>query len=193
MMEQEFRRPAPTSVAPPGAPTRPAAAPGAHAAPPRAAALDAMVDALRSESRLLEELTTIMGRQRTAVGADDLEGLDDAVFATHRVLVTLAEARRRRRSVNRLLGAPEELSAHQLEHLLGEAMSPPLADARDRLHAAAAALAREVDVNRRVLADAMASSDSYVRTLYGAPAGREGAGWPAAEPAAGGRLLNRTA
>jgi hypothetical protein len=185
MMEQATYRPAPAL------PVRGDASNGAggpHAYP--RAALEAMVDALRSETRLLEDLAAIMRRQREAVGADDLAGLDDSVFATHRLLVTLAEARRRRRAVNRLLGAPEETSAHQLEALLGPSMTPALTEARDGLHAVAARLATEVDVNRRVLAEAMASSDSYVRTLYGTG----GAATPAAAPnGGGGRLLNLTA
>jgi hypothetical protein len=191
-MEQLYR-PTLASVAAPGASNRPAPPASLPAGSPPPAAVEAMVDALRSETRLLDDLTGIMQRQRAAVGTDDLDGLDDSVFATHRVLVTLAEARRRRRSVNRLLGAPEELSAHQLEELLGAGMTPGLADARDRLHAAAAALAREVDVNRRVLADAMASSDSYVRTLYGANRDGAGARVPEGGPHNGGLLLNRTA
>jgi hypothetical protein len=59
-------------------------------------------------------------------------------------------------------------------------MTPALTEARDGLHAVAARLATEVDVNRRVLAEAMASSDSYVRTLYGT----DGAAAPATATAA---------
>ncbi|HEX7241884.1 MAG TPA: hypothetical protein VF263_16500, partial [Longimicrobiaceae bacterium] len=82
---------------------------------PSRASLDALVDALASERRLLDELVAIMRRQRSAVGVDDLEGVDDSVFATHRVLLTLNEARRRRRSLYTLLGDPEELRFPELE------------------------------------------------------------------------------
>ena len=59
--------------------------------------IDSMTDALTTERRLLDELISVMRRQRSAVGDDDLQRVDDSVFATHRVLVTLNEARRRRR------------------------------------------------------------------------------------------------
>ncbi|HEU4629165.1 MAG TPA: hypothetical protein VFS08_05445, partial [Gemmatimonadaceae bacterium] len=65
--------------------------PGASAA----SSLAALVDAHHSERKLIEDLASIMRRQRSAVAEDDLQGVDDSVFATHRVLVTLGEARRR--------------------------------------------------------------------------------------------------
>jgi len=163
-----------------------------------AGTLAALLDSLRSEARLVDELAATMRRQRAAVGADDLQGVDDSVFATHRILATLGQARQRRRQLNRLLGADEELSVSRLDELLGSQMSEPLRVARDGLQTAAQALAREVDVNRRVLREAIASGESYVRALctpgasgdakrlYGAP-GSE----PAPAPPAGSFLLNR--
>jgi hypothetical protein len=68
-----------------------------------------------------------MRRQRAAVGGDDLETVDDTVFATHRLL------------------------------------------------AAATALAREVDINRRVLREALAGGEAHVRTLRGLPVATPGA------------------
>jgi hypothetical protein len=66
-----------------------------HASRPPLSPIDALTDALISERRLLEELITVMRRQRSAVGDDDLQSVDDSVFASHRVLVTLNEARQR--------------------------------------------------------------------------------------------------
>src|SRR5215207_5907568 len=68
-------------------------APGAHAP----ATLLALVDALGSERRLVDELTATMRRQRAAVAVDDLQAVDDSVFATHRLLATLGQARQRRK------------------------------------------------------------------------------------------------
>ena len=61
-----------------------------------AASVAALAETLRAEARLLEDLVSIMTRQRDAVSHDDIDSLDDTVFSTHRVLVTLGEARRRR-------------------------------------------------------------------------------------------------
>ena len=130
--------------------------------------VDSLTDALTGERRLLEELIAVMRRQRNAVGQDDLQSVDDSVFATHRVLVTLNEARRQRRTLNTLIGQREEMGIHALDDALGDRMTPALRDARDELQSAARALSREVALNRRILREALASGDAYARTLAGA-------------------------
>jgi len=130
--------------------------------------IDSLTDALNTERRLLDELIAVMQRQRSAVGHDDLQSVDDSVFATHRVLVTLNEARRRRRALNTLIGQREDIGIHSLEDALGARMTPALREARDGLHNAARALSREVALNRRILREALAHGDAYARTLAGA-------------------------
>ena len=176
-----------------------AVAPMAAGSPPSPAAIEALIDALRSEKRLLEELVTIMRRQRAAVGADDLQGVDSSVYATHRVLVTLAEAKRRRRSLNLLLGGSEEIAFAELQNLLGAQTNDILTQARDELQTAARTLSQEVELNRRVLREALASGDQYVRALCGSSEpqllyGSEprGAGSGDVGGPSGGVLINRT-
>jgi len=130
--------------------------------------VESLAEALASERHLIDELIAIMRRQRGAIGEDDLQAVDDSVFATHRVLVTLNEARRRRRSLNTLLGQAEDLNIHALDDALGGRMTAALRAARDELHDAARALSREVALNRRVLREALACGDAYARTLTGA-------------------------
>lgn len=142
---------------------------GASSSAGTASVLSALVDAHLSERRLLDELIGTMRRQRSAVASDDLQGVDDSVFATHRILVTLGEARRRRRSLNTILGGSDELDAQTLLDVCGGSVPKQLEEARDALRAAAATLAGEVDVNRRVLREAIASGDDYMRQLVGAP------------------------
>ncbi|MBV9881230.1 MAG: flagellar export chaperone FlgN [Gemmatirosa sp.] len=166
---------------------------------------DALLDALRSERKLLDELAATMRRQRTAVGTEDLQSVDDSVFATHRILATLGQARVRRRQINRLLVGVDELPARELESVLGNDMTDALRGARDDLQAAAGVLAREVDVNRRVLREALAHGDTHARVLVAAATGAEMpngspapsgryAPAPAGVPSpAGGVLINRTA
>ena len=170
--------------------------PGSHSA----AALDALLDALRSERKLLDELAATMRRQRAAVGADDLQAVDDSVFATHRILATLGQARVRRRQINRLLAGSDDLPARELDEILGAQMTDALRIARDELQASAGALSREVDVNRRVLRDALANGDAHARVLAGAPADVTTGGYGApngmahaAPSPAGGVLIDRTA
>lgn len=122
--------------------------------------IESLIDAFETESRLLDELIAIMRRQRGAVGDDDLQAVDDSVFATHRVLATLSEARNRRQTVNRLLGYREDLAIQSLNEALGERLSAALGVARERLSAAARNLSTEVSINRRLLRAALAGDAS---------------------------------
>jgi hypothetical protein len=127
----------------------------------------ALADALHTETRLLGELTSVMRDQRDAIARDDLDSLDDAVFATHRVLLTLGEARRRRRALNDMLG-DDDLSLDRLSELYDGEPPPVLHAAIASLSHAARTLHREVDVNRRVLLHAIDSGDQLLRSLSGA-------------------------
>lgn len=142
----------------------------AHANP-----LRALEDALRSEHALVDDLAQLVRRQRGALAADDLQGVEECVYATHRVLLTLREAQRRRRTLNRLIGWPEGLRLTGMDEALQGRMEDGLREARDGLYAAARSLAREVEANRAVLRASLASADEYARALHGAaaaPAGR---------------------
>ncbi len=163
--------------------------------PALAPSVEALADAMGSEKRLIDELISIMRRQRSAVAVDDLQGVDDSVFATHRVLVTLNEARRRRRALNRMLGEREDISVDALDDVLGPRMTDGLRDVRDGLQLSARALSQEVAINRQVLRQALATGEAYVRTLTGGPAVVTYAAPAAGGDAAGrgGSLLNRRA
>lgn len=151
--------------------------------------IDSLTDALQSERRLLDELIGVLRRQRSAVGDDDLQSVDDSVFSTHRVLVTLSEARRRRRALNTLLGQREDLGIHSLEEVLGPRMTPALRGARDDLHFAARNLSQEVAINRRILREALACGDAYAKVLAGgADTPSLYAAGPSAQPAAPPRV-----
>ncbi|MEO7521271.1 MAG: hypothetical protein ABIW79_05590 [Gemmatimonas sp.] len=116
-----------------------------------------MHDALASERRLLEDLIAQMRHQRAAVGVDDIQGIDDSTFATHRILATLGQARQRRRQLNLLLCGTENCTLTELEAMLGDRVDARLRKARLRLQQAADLLAREVGLNRRLLREATAS------------------------------------
>ena len=142
----------------------------------------ALADALRDETRLLESLAAIMRAQRDAVGTDDIDAVDQSVVATHRVLVNLNEARRRRRQLNSLLGESEDLSVPALEAFFGGEPPADVRVAADALADAGRALQREVEINRRVLRQAIERGDKHVRTLTGTDN---------AMPRTGGALVDR--
>ena len=158
--------------------------------------LEALHDALVTERRLLDELVAQMRRQRSAVGADDIDSVDESVFATHRILATLGQARQRRRQLNELLGGTADMSLRELEARLGPQADDRLREARLRLQAAADTLSREVGMNRKLLREALAHNATQVRALSGQPerpATYVADGADAAAPAARGLVVNRTA
>ena len=163
--------------------------------PSTPAAVDALAGAVTTEIRLLEDLIGIMRRQREAGAGDDLSSVDDSVFATHRILVTLGEARRQRRSLCRFLAGTEDLALRLLDEVLGDRMTDALRFARDGLRAVALTLSREVELNRQVLRGALSSGNDYVRALYGNTDNRA-VGYGAAPrritaDTSGGLLLNK--
>lgn len=160
------------------------------------AAIEALTSAVTAEVRLLEDLIAVLRKQRNSVGADDIQGVDDSVFATHRILVTLGEARRQRRSLGRLIGGTDDLGLRALDDILGDRMTDTLRDARDGLRAAALTLSREVELNRQVLRSALATSGDLMRGLY-APASEGMTYGPESrqpeKESAGGLLIDRQA
>ena len=47
--------------------------------------IDSLADALVAERRLIDDLLGVIYRQRDAVAADDLQAIEDSMFATHRL------------------------------------------------------------------------------------------------------------
>ncbi len=162
---------------------------------PAPSMLDALHDALCTERRLLDDLVLQMRRQRNAVGSDDIDSVDDSVFATHRILATLGQARQRRRQLNELLGGTADMPLRELESRLGMHVSDKLREARQRLQASAEVLSREVGMNRKLLREALATNTQQVRVLSGEPItpstyAAEGAATPTSQPR--GLVVNRT-
>lgn len=129
----------------------------------------ALAETLRTESRLLRDLATVLERQRRAVEADDLSGVDESVFAAQRVFRTLGEARRRRRALLELLAGSDDVSLADLEQALGTLMTRTLRDARDELRDAARHLEGDLGRNRALLQAALEAGDRLIRAISGAP------------------------
>jgi hypothetical protein len=128
--------------------------------PSRAPTPEMIADAMAAEKALVDELVAVMRRQRAAVASNDFQALDDTVLATHRVLATLAQARRRRHMLNKLLGEREDLPLEALDNVLGARMTESLRLVRATLQESARALSREVAVNRFVLKHAITRDDA---------------------------------
>lgn len=154
-----------------------------------------LLDALRTETRLLDSLLAVLRQQRTGVAQDDLQAVDEAIYSAQRILLTLAEARRHRRSLMQLMGGADDVSLDDLERALGPLMDDDVRRARDDLTSAARGLAADLDINRRVLQSAIRTGETYVKALYGV-SGEKGVYSPPEEEQqnrqpGSGLLLNR--
>lgn len=126
----------------------------------RRAIVPSLVDVLRSEARLLRELSSVMTSQRDALAAADASAVEDSVYAVHRVLHTMSAARDRRKSINRLLGEAEDLPIGELDLVLGPAMTADLRAACQDLADAASELGERLDLTRQALRAAVAAGQA---------------------------------
>jgi hypothetical protein len=159
-----------------------------------AVTVDTLAGALAGEVRLLDDLASILRRQREGVATDDVQMVDDSVFAAHRMMRTIEEARRRRRTLIAILLGAGDVPPRELPPAFGVRATPELVAAIERLHAAADALSREIEINRHVLRGAIDAGDRVVRALCGArgtPVSYDAAARAVPAPAGGGALFNQ--
>lgn len=121
--------------------------------------LPSLVDALQSETRLLRELSTVLIRQQDALSTGDTSAVEHGVHAVHRLLHTLSVARDRRRSINRMLGEPEELSCEELVLALGSAATPAIRLACHDLVDAGHKLGEQLDQTSGILQRVIVADD----------------------------------
>jgi hypothetical protein len=129
--------------------------------------VSALTDALTKERRLLDELVRVLVAQRKGISSDDLEALDESVFAAHRVIRTLGEARQRRRALLQLVGLDTDLPLRDLETVLGANATADLCTARNELLDAASRVAGALSVNRHVVDGALALGESIFAAALG--------------------------
>ena len=129
-----------------------------------------LVRALRDEHAVLEDLVATLERQRRAVAQDDIDAVNDSVFAAHRLLGAYREARSRRRSAVIVACGGGEGSIEDLPAALGHQFSEQERRATEDLRGAAKRLVAAVDQNRRLLQAAMSSGDAFFKLLTGAGA-----------------------
>ena len=136
-------------------------------AEPKAERWRELSDALDTERRLLAELVRVLLEQRNGISTNDTEVLDDSVYSAQRVLLTLRQARLRRRSLLHILTGHDEPKLTELEDAFPEVPSF-IVQARDRLSAAAAEVQRQLGINRNAMQGAIGTGDRLIRALAGA-------------------------
>jgi len=125
----------------------------------------ALARSLKDEARLLGLLREVLDRQRTAVSMDDLAGVDQTVFDAQRVLLSLSQARKRRRSLITLAVGDDTPPLSSLPDLLGDQATPELNSALTEVLEVASVVAREMELNRRILNGAVMAGDTILRAL----------------------------
>jgi hypothetical protein len=108
---------------------------------------------LRFEIRLLGDLRQVLCRQRDVMVSMDEGAINDNIFVLHRLLFTLAEARRGRHEMSDLLSVPE---------------TRELASVQEELRTAALAVTHEIETNRQILQGIIAAGEELLRVLAGA-------------------------
>jgi flagellar biosynthesis/type III secretory pathway chaperone len=141
--------------------------------------------ALERETKLLNDLRSVLRQQREAVSTEDLAGVDDTIFSAQRILRTLAEARVKRRTLLEIHGIDPDLPMDDLEEALGPKVTHELREAIRTLKSVAQKLTDDLDVNRRVLDSAIRSGDTLIRILGGGEDQDSGVYGPEAEQPAG--------
>ena len=162
-------------------------------AAPRRTNGSALLRALRDEHAVLDELVATLERQRRAVARDDIEAVNDTVFAAHRLLASYREARSRRRTAVIAACGGGEGSVEDLPQALGERFTEAERLATEELRAAARTLVAGVEMNRQLLQSAMSSGDAFLRVLTGSGAAPSGCPAPArahGAPTAAPRLMD---
>lgn len=148
--------------------------------------------AFREEAELLESLIGVLERQRRGIAASDLSIVDETVHGSQRILLTLGEARKKRRRLLQLNVGSDRIDDSISDG--SERLGPAARAAWRHLREVADRLSATLSVNQSVLQEAIRFGEEYVRAVFGGE-GSDHAGYtkdarPSAE-ASGGVLINR--
>ncbi|MGI9626403.1 MAG: flagellar protein FlgN [Longimicrobiales bacterium] len=146
--------------------------------------------ALREEAALIESLIEVLQRQRRGIAENDLTVVDETVSGSQRILLTLGEARKKRRRLVQILAAGQSETGTPGEEQLGPAARVAWRQLKD----VAGRLSSTLSVNQSVLQEAIRFGEEYVRAMFGAATPERAAYTQDAGPVAdgpGGVLINR--
>ena len=130
------------------------------------ARLTDLAGALMQEQRLIEELRQALLRQRAGMASGDPVLIDDSVYAIARALLTLEEARRRRRaSLTAAVMGRRGVALSDLESFVG-VLPAPLLVAREAVRRATEAAAHDLAINQRVVCQAGEAGDAFLQQLF---------------------------
>ncbi len=157
--------------------------------------LDSLANTLTRETEILTALREILRKQREAVAAEDLAGVDDTIFSAQRIFRTLAEARTKRRTLLEILSGNPDTPLTEVRMVLGPRVTPAVIGALEDLRLVALELSGDLEINRQVLHGAIQSGEELIRALAGAGNEDPGLYGPQADVASGsgdhGLIINR--
>lgn len=127
---------------------------------------------LELEGRLLEELLDVVRGQRVGIVFGDAERLDDSVFAAHRLIRTLTEARRHLHTIVSVLAGGDATGLDDVEALFDAEAAVVLRNLRDRVCKTARTLSSEMAVNRLLIRQVLRNVEAACREAADAPGQR---------------------
>lgn len=127
--------------------------------------LSVLLDALNSEAEEILKLTSSLEDQRKAIEQDKIDKVDESVFAIHRILLTLNEAKKHRMEVVALMGVDPEGGLSMLERLPQYESSQELFNSVTSLRASAKTLSKLVRINRSILREALAQNERHAAEI----------------------------
>lgn len=146
------------------------------------ATLSGLVRAFDIEAGLLNALGDALGRQRHAIALGQPDAFDEWTEGIRRMTGEIGRAESHRRELLEAATGTAHPSAEEVVAALGDRARTAFAAARRGLAEAARRAARELDVNRTVLARAIEAREWRIRSLDPA-ASRAPAGYGDASPA----------
>ncbi len=125
-----------------------------------------LAECLEEEARLVEALRDALLQQRAAVAADRPEAIQAGVEEMARILLALAETRRRRSERLADLCGDGATPMDRVADILGVPLPPAVESARLHLRRLASDTAREAAINREVLRRAIEAGDAFIQQLF---------------------------
>lgn len=154
-------------------------------------AYESLERSLESEVTLLAELSAGLAAQRQAIAGDDTGTLEQLAQQLSRTLLTLREARRQRLVLLEMVaGQPDVRLAGLLDGVPGP-LAERIRGASGRLHQAALAVHRDLQINQSVIRRSIESGERLLQHLLSSPTPE--AYGPGVDRDRGAMLLNQRA
>ncbi len=124
-----------------------------------------LVRALNAETGILLELRETLVKQREAVAISNQESVENSIHAMGRIILTLEETRRQRRSLLGLVCNGEDVSLNDIEEYVS-VVPEDFIEARAAVREQSVATANDLAINQHVLDRVLQAGDTFLQRLF---------------------------